>query len=115
MRVPECLMRPSRRLIIWLLSASMLSGCADTIGRLQQVGKQPPYTPITDATTKPDYQPISTPLNNVPQPPQYANDLWQPGARAFFRDQRAARAGDILKVIVRINDQAVSQNTSEGK
>jgi len=101
---------------ILFLSVLLLSACASTVSKLQNVGKQPPYTPVADPVRKPDYEPLSVPLPETPKPSQqYVNSLWQPGARAFFRDQRAARVGDILKVNVRINDQILTDNESEGK
>jgi flagellar L-ring protein FlgH len=47
----------------------------------------------------------------LPQPAT-ANSLWRTGARTFFNDQRAGRVGDILTVLVTVNDSAKTQNTT---
>ena len=39
-----------------------------------------------------------------------ANSLWRPGAKAFFKDQRAAMVGDVLTVTVSIDEEADISN-----
>ncbi len=106
-------MNPKNLLI---LSASMLalSACASTIEKLERVGARPDMTAIANPQTRPDYQPLSWPLPDPEaQTARTANSLWQPGSRAFFRDQRASRVGDILRINVAIADQAKLDNRTD--
>jgi flagellar L-ring protein precursor FlgH len=104
---------------IWRSSVSMvclvclLSSCASTLAKLEGIGKPPPIAKVTDPTTDPNYKPLTWPLPETPMPAKtQANSLWQPGARAFFRDGRAARVGDILRVKINITDQAEFDNNT---
>lgn len=99
-----------------VVASSLLGGCASTLDKLDNINKPAPVSKMTDPTTKTEYKPMSWPMpENAPPAKQYANSLWQPGARAFFRDGRASRVGDILKVTVRINDKLQFINQTEGK
>jgi len=99
-----------------LLSVSVigLSACASTVERLERVGERPPMTQVSNPQTKADYQPLTWPLPDPEaQTVRTANSLWQPGSRAFFRDQRASRVGDILRVNVAVADQAKLDNRTD--
>ncbi len=88
-----------------------LSGCAAGLDKLDRIGREPDFSNVEDPTQKKGYQPMTWPTPEVAPPgKQYANSLWQPGARAFFRDQRAARVGDLIRVNVEIQDQAQLNN-----
>ena len=92
-------------LICLCLSGGMLSGCG-ALTRLSEVGRPPQMTPSSDPTKDPKWRPMTMP-SPAPQPsPQEANALWRPGSRAFFKDQRAAQVGDIITVLVNMNDSA---------
>ncbi len=99
-----------------LLSATALSltACASNIEKLANAGKRPPMSEVNNPQTTAEYKPLSWPL---PDPEaasvRTANSLWQPGSRAFFRDQRAQRVGDILRVNVAISDQAKLDNKTD--
>jgi flagellar L-ring protein precursor FlgH len=94
-------------LVLSMALAVTACGAAD---RLSNVGKAPALTAIQDPTTTPGYRPVQMPMP-TPQSVHYnSNSLWRSGARAFFKDQRAARVGDILTVLVTISDKAEFDN-----
>jgi flagellar L-ring protein precursor FlgH len=96
-----------------VIAASLpaLAGCG-VFDRLSEVGHPPALSPITDPTAGPAYHPISMPMPPPPPPPLPGAGLWRPGARAFFKDQRAARVGDLITVLVNVTDAADVENAS---
>jgi flagellar L-ring protein precursor FlgH len=92
-----------------LLALILLPGC-DVLTELSNVGRAPPLTPITSPTAAPNYRPVTMPMPEAGDLPQSPDSLWQSNARAFFKDQRASRVGDILTILVSINDDATLKN-----
>lgn len=96
-----------------VLVAIALTGCSGTLDRLENIGKAPKLAAIEDPTAQAGYKPVSLPMP-PPEPAAYApNSLWSKGSRAFFKDQRAHRVGDILTVTVVITDKAQIANDTK--
>jgi flagellar L-ring protein precursor FlgH len=57
----------------------------------------------------------STPLPEdvVPETPTDASSLWTAGRSSLFGDRRAAQRGDILTVVIEIDDKAEISNSSD--
>jgi flagellar L-ring protein precursor FlgH len=94
------------------LAATLLSGCGDVVARLADVGQEPAMTQIQNPVHSPNYHPVSLPMPQVAPLMPNPNSLWRPGARGFFKDQRASRVGDILTVLISIADSATLDNTT---
>lgn len=91
-----------------------LSACSSTFDRLEAIGKPPAIEPISNPVHHASYQPLTWPTPIEPTyTPRGANSLWATGAKSFFKDQRAGRVGDILTVLIDINDEADLENTTE--
>ena len=92
-----------------ILCCLFLAGCY-SVSRLQDVGDTPKVTPIKDPTKLPNYHPITMPMPFTQKPDRKINSLWCPGARGFFKDQRAKLRGDILTVNIDIQDDKAEFN-----
>ncbi len=100
---------PLRSLAI--LGLLMLGGCG-ALARLSEVGRPPAMSPTGDPTKDPDWRPLTMPMPAREISPNEANALWRSGSRAFFKDQRAAQVGDIVTVLVNMNDTANLKNVT---
>jgi len=102
---------PTLRLSALVVLAIALSGC-NALSRLSNVGAEPPLTKIENPVQQSNYRPVSMPMP-APKPIEHnANSLWRTGSRAFFKDQRAGDVGDILTVIVDLEDEATINNAT---
>lgn len=100
-----------RKTSFLFLTFILLEGC-DT-NRLRHLGDSPPLTQIENPQAHPDYRPVSIPLPDPIPLRKSINSLWQPGARSFFKDQRAHQTGDILTVLVDLDDEGQLQNNTQ--
>ncbi len=90
--------------------ALSLAGCGNTLERIARVGEEPPMSPIENPTAQTAYRPVSLPMPEPIPDERQPNSLWRQGSRAFFKDQRAGRVGDILTVVIEISDEAKLDN-----
>src|SRR6266568_3654650 len=97
---------------VLLTMAGFASGCS-SIDRLSQIGEKPKLTEIENPTAQPGYKPVQMPMPKPETVSYTPNSLWRNGSRAFFRDQRASRVGDILTVTVNITDKANIANETQ--
>src|ERR1700681_1501075 len=96
-----------------LLSLAAAAGGCSSIDRLSQIGEQPKLAAIENPTSQPGYKPVQMPMPKPETASYNANSLWRNGSRAFFKDQRAARIGDLLTVTVNITDKANIANETQ--
>src|SRR5690606_33048489 len=92
--------------------AGSLAAC-NTMDRLADVGRAPSLTAIQDPTTLAGYQPVRMPMPEPIADTYQANSLYRTSAKGFFKDERAHRIGDILTVMVTIDDSAKINNQTQ--
>jgi len=78
----------------------------NTFERLSDIGTGPSLGKIEDPQAQPGYKPVNMPMPSAEPASRNPNSLWRNGARAFFKDQRAAKVGDLVTVNVAIDRHA---------
>jgi flagellar L-ring protein precursor FlgH len=68
---------------------------------------------IENPTADPRWRPVTMPMPNPSDPPLQNNSLWRQGSRTFLRDQRAAAVGDLVTIMVSIQDEADLENSTK--
>lgn len=98
-------MHPYARLCILALAA--LAAC----GRLDQVGRAPEFTPTEGSNEY--YAMTNAAFPAAEEPPEDQASLWNASRQSLLGDRRAATRGDILTVVIEIDDRAEISNSSE--
>jgi flagellar L-ring protein precursor FlgH len=95
-------------LLVLLLA---VAGC----NRLDHLGKPPTLTPV-GSSEETSRLAAAEVVRRLPTPspppalPTQPGSLWQMGSQNFFNDNRASRVGDILTVLINMNEQAQFKN-----
>ncbi len=77
--------------------------------RLSNIGDPPEISMIQNPELVDGYKPVSMPMPSVDElsgSQPHVNSLWQNGSRAFFKDQRASRVGDVITVDIKFSNKA---------
>ncbi|MFD9902297.1 flagellar basal body L-ring protein FlgH [Mesorhizobium sp. NPDC059025] len=96
-----------RKALILIATAS-LAGCASD---LRDVNKEPRMSPVGSGIRS-----QAEPVYQYPEPPATQRrrfSLWDDRQSRLFTDPRALRAGDILTVMIKINDRAKFKNQND--
>jgi flagellar L-ring protein FlgH len=82
-------------------------------GRLDEVGRAPEFNPLDGSYQHTAMYSVPLPEDIPPQTPADASSLWAAaGQESLFSDRRASRTGDILTVVIEIDDRAEFSNSS---
>ena len=93
----------------WLLMVLCCAGCA----RLEQVGRAPAFSALEGSTQHHAMYSAPLPRSADPDGPTAPSSLWSSERGALFGDRRAGQRGDILTVVIEIDDSARISNETE--
>ena len=98
------------RIALAALALATLAGCGGSTA-FREIGVPPALSPV-GAGLAAEGRSIYTYPEKQPAPVKKFS-LWDDGQSRFFTDARALSAGDILTVLISINDRAKLKNESE--
>ncbi len=97
-----------------LIAIALLAGSGCAVGdRIKNIGQAPDLSPTENPETLYGGRSIVMPMPALQAEQTEANSLWRAGSRSFFKDQRARTRGDIVTVVIDINDKARLNNTTK--
>lgn len=83
--------------------------------RIASVGENPNLSQIHDPTAMNQYKPVALPMPQASVQQNQVNSLWQTGSKAFFKDQRAGKVGDIITVNLSLDEKQKSSGKADNK
>ncbi len=97
------------RLVLSILCLFALVNC----GRLAEVGRAPEFSPLEGSYAHHAMYSNPMPLTAEADGPSDAASLWTASRASLLGDRRAGRRGDILTVVIEIDDRAEISNSSD--
>ncbi|WP_299786492.1 flagellar basal body L-ring protein FlgH [uncultured Marivita sp.] len=98
--------------LISLAATAIVSNC----GRLDHIGQPPTLSPQNESVEREAMIYAGLPVTTADLSPYRQASLWSGDQTSLFGDRRAFTKGDILTVMVEIDDQAeISNTTSRGR
>ena len=91
-----------------IFAALLLVGC----GKLGQVGRAPEFSPVAGSDAFGAMYSAALPDDVSPPTPSDASSLWSGKTESLFGDRRAQQRGDILTVVIEIDDSASISNST---
>jgi flagellar L-ring protein precursor FlgH len=91
-----------------MLAPALFAGCT----QLSQVGKAPDFSPLEGSYQHHAMYSNGLPETADPNAPADASSLWTASRASLLGDRRAGARGDILTVVIEIDDKAEISNTS---
>ncbi len=98
-----------RKFSICLCLAISVGGCA----RMDHIGKPPSFTPTRNSTEHAAMLNPGLPLTAEPRRTVDQASLWSGGRQSLLGDRRALQRGDILTVVIEIDEEAEISNSTE--
>jgi flagellar L-ring protein FlgH len=94
---------------VLILLCAMLTACTD----LASVGSPPDFTPL--APNREHHALYNVPMPEITERRQaaHAASIWSAGQRSLLGDRRASAPGDILTVVIEIDDSAEIRNSTQ--
>jgi len=96
-----------------VLMAAFAAGGCNVLTRLSEVGDAPKLTTIQNPAAQPSYRPVTMPMPAPVMAKREPSSLWRPGARDFLKDQRASNVGDIVTVVINVDEKAKIDNETK--
>ncbi len=100
------------RYFLFALILATAPACS-TLDRIGDIGEAPDFAPTENPAELFKGREVALPMPAKYEEAPRNNSLWRQGSRAFFKDQRARRAGDIVTIVIDIDDRAQLNNTTE--